>query len=376
MRRLSLSVLALLITSMAAFCQTTIVMEEEDGLYKIPCTVNGARMKFVFDTGATTVCLSGAMAEYLYENDYISKDDIVGLGKSEVADGSIVDHLEIILRDVEIVGLHLHDVEAVVIKGQRAPLLLGQSAISKLGRITIDGKVMVIDTQSNGMADDFEALVQRAHNYFSDRIYGKAQEFFDKAYFMGELSLFDLNMYLLCCIQNKDYSTAERVADRLPDLHEFVDNGINIYATLAPLYSDTGRIDDTIACYKKAAEVEKLTTKSNVQAAMSCYLVALLEFDRKNYREASEYSLKAVREFEEYYELEEGYLFDDCYGLLSASEKSYRNRLVDDFFYLDLKASYKGGILSVKDYRDLMRQLARNGNASAINACDELGIRL
>ena len=53
------------------FSQTIINMEENNGVYKIPCIVNGARMKFIFDTGATSVSMSSQMANYLLENDYI-----------------------------------------------------------------------------------------------------------------------------------------------------------------------------------------------------------------------------------------------------------------------------------------------------------------
>lgn len=126
------------------FAQVTITMEQDGGVYKVPCVVNGAKMKFIFDTGAATVCLSESMAEYLLENDYISKDDILGLGASQVADGRIVDHVKINLKDIEIAGLHLKDVEAVVVEGQRAPLLLGQTAIQKLGRVIIDGNKLII----------------------------------------------------------------------------------------------------------------------------------------------------------------------------------------------------------------------------------------
>ena len=38
--------------------QVTIQMQEENGVYKIPCEVNGLRMNFIFDTGASNVCIS------------------------------------------------------------------------------------------------------------------------------------------------------------------------------------------------------------------------------------------------------------------------------------------------------------------------------
>ena len=128
-------------------------MEEDGGVYKVPCVVNGAKMKFIFDTGASTVCLSESMAEYLLDNDYISKEDITGVGTSIVADGSEVEHLKIILKDIEIGGLHLENVEACIIKGQRAPLLLGQTAIKQLGEISIDENRLCIKTGKSTMSD-------------------------------------------------------------------------------------------------------------------------------------------------------------------------------------------------------------------------------
>ena len=110
-------------------------MEKQNGVYKISCSVNGAKMKMIFDTGASMVSISQSMANFLYENDYISDSDILGKGTSRTADGSIVDNVVINLKDIEISGLHIKNVQATVISSQNAPLLLGQSAIQKLGRI-------------------------------------------------------------------------------------------------------------------------------------------------------------------------------------------------------------------------------------------------
>ena len=87
---------------MLGYAQTIIQMEEYGGVYRIPCKVNGAKMKLIFDTGADKVCLSLSMAKYLLDNDFLSKNDIKGSGSSTVADGSIVDHIKINIRDIEI----------------------------------------------------------------------------------------------------------------------------------------------------------------------------------------------------------------------------------------------------------------------------------
>ena len=171
MRKLLLATLLAVSTLLSA--QVTITMEQDGGVYKVPCVVNGAKMKFIFDTGAATVCLSESMAEYLLDNDYITKEDILGTGASQVADGRTVDHVKINLRDIEIAGLHLKDVEAVVVEGQRAPLLLGQTAIQKLGKYTITGNVLYIysgesDRRTQERRTIYDKLISYNYNNLGD----------------------------------------------------------------------------------------------------------------------------------------------------------------------------------------------------------------
>ena len=61
-----------------------------------------------------------------------------------IADGSTTATDVVNIQDVEIGGLHLKNVRATVKEQQNAPLLLGLSAIEKLGRITIDGYKLII----------------------------------------------------------------------------------------------------------------------------------------------------------------------------------------------------------------------------------------
>ena len=40
------------------FSQKVIQMEYSNGVYKLPCHVNGAKLKMIFDTGASSVVIS------------------------------------------------------------------------------------------------------------------------------------------------------------------------------------------------------------------------------------------------------------------------------------------------------------------------------
>jgi tetratricopeptide (TPR) repeat protein len=95
----------------------------------------------------------------LLDNDFIKKEDVIGKGSAQIADGSLIDTYHLILRDVEIGGLHLYNVEASISASQNAPLLLGQSAIQKLGKISIDGNKLIINSiKSNVSTEDIAKL--------------------------------------------------------------------------------------------------------------------------------------------------------------------------------------------------------------------------
>lgn len=158
-------ILVLMAISVLSHAQTIIKMEKDAGIYKIGCKVNGAPMKMYFDTGATVVSISRATAIYLYDNDLISEDDFLGKMNTTTAEGAIVDNMLIRLKDVEIGGLHLKDVEAVVSSSLNAPLLLGQSVISRLGKITLDGDILTIhslkkESLSNEQRDELDSKLR------------------------------------------------------------------------------------------------------------------------------------------------------------------------------------------------------------------------
>lgn len=117
----------------------TIKMEKMSGnTYLIPCKVNGLPLDFIFDTGASSVQISKGEAIFMLKNGYLSNDDIRGTQQFQTASGDIIEGTRIIIRKIEIGGMILRDVEASVVHSNNAPLLLGQSVLSRLGKIQID----------------------------------------------------------------------------------------------------------------------------------------------------------------------------------------------------------------------------------------------
>jgi clan AA aspartic protease (TIGR02281 family) len=120
------------------FSQTTIQLEKQGGVYMIPCKVNGLPLKFIFDTGASDVTLSITEALFMLKNGFITESDFTGKEKYRVANGEVEEGYTLVLRDIDIEGMHLTNVEASIIESSNAPLLLGQSALNKLGVFHFD----------------------------------------------------------------------------------------------------------------------------------------------------------------------------------------------------------------------------------------------
>lgn len=122
--------------------ETTVVnlTKTASGVYEIPCKINGLELKFIFDTGASNVSISATEAIFMLKNGYLNKSDLGDDVQFSIANGDIAQGTLVNIRRLEFQGLILTDVAASIVHELEAPLLLGQSALSKLGKIEIDYK--------------------------------------------------------------------------------------------------------------------------------------------------------------------------------------------------------------------------------------------
>ena len=111
----------------------------------LPVKINGVGLDMIFDTGASSTCITVAEAQYLYDKGLLSEDDILNVQAYQTADGNISVGLRVVLREI-VIGetICMSNVEALVVEDQQAPLLLGQSVLRNFKEVSVDRENNVV----------------------------------------------------------------------------------------------------------------------------------------------------------------------------------------------------------------------------------------
>ncbi len=115
-------------------------MEVENGVRYVWIEINGIRLRFIFDTGASSICISPAEATVLYRQGTLRKEDILDVEYFQDATGLISEGTRINLREIKIGNLVLENVKATIVNNINAPLLLGQTVLERFGSIEINNE--------------------------------------------------------------------------------------------------------------------------------------------------------------------------------------------------------------------------------------------
>lgn len=222
--------------------QTVITLEKTGGVYKIPCVVNGLKLKMIFDTGASNVCISESLASMMLENGYLSENDINGTSQLQVADGRVVNNTNVNIKRLEIGDKVLNNVDAVVIEGQSAPLLLGQSAIKRLGEFSISDDKLILGskiskkTESNisdlTPSESIDILIE-ALDLYAEQAYDLAIEKFQILYVNGKLNCECAKVYADCYYYLNNISKALDLYLEIEEVYKvFLDSHITTKSSL------------------------------------------------------------------------------------------------------------------------------------------------
>lgn len=120
-----------------------IPVDIDAGCMYLTVYINGIPMKMMFDTGCSNMRMSSIEYWFLKRQGKISKDHFISEGKSVIANGSEEKVGLYKIDSVRIGNKTLYDIECVFgntdsLQVENAPLLIGQSVFSKLGKISID----------------------------------------------------------------------------------------------------------------------------------------------------------------------------------------------------------------------------------------------
>lgn len=372
-----------------SFADTVITMEFSNGVYKIPCLVNGARMKMVFDTGASTVSLSLSMAQYLYDNDYLVESDFGEAGKSQMADGRIVNHVTVNIRDFEIGGLHIDNVKAIVTANQEAPLLMGQSVIQRLGRVTIDGDKLIILDHSVELSDeDIDELDAIAKEAMDNCEYIKAKDAYARLYQNDVLTDYGIFKYADACQYSEDYKTALSLYLKLKPTKYGTAEGynpvsmlINLYTQIAYCYLKLNEEGLGNAYIEKAVDLVPSEFKEKNYKVKPCEVKSAIyanfasSYDMmEKYSNACSYNWKALQEQAKKFNLTAQNIWNICIGNRQNSKVSNDDtvQMLAARYAIRKWMAYQ---LSDDEFGQIIKRMARLGNETAKVFCNENDIK-
>lgn len=165
-RRYLLMAICLLDCTIIAHAQVKVELRKSDGVYYVPCRVNGYPFDFILDTGASTILISGSAVYDLVKRGLISEEDVTGYEYLRVANGDIMEGMRINLKSFDIGGIRVKNVSAVVHLTMDAPLLLGTSTLERFGNVSIDyhNGLLFLGSEKNEFMEAM-ADMYRLHKY-------------------------------------------------------------------------------------------------------------------------------------------------------------------------------------------------------------------
>lgn len=161
-------VMGLFFMHLVTIAQERIPMKEEMGVYTVPCEVNGLRLRFVFDTGASDVVLSATEALFMLKNDYLEESDIQEKKSYLLADGTIAENTIVMLKEIKIGSKVLKNIKASIAKNASAPLLLGQSVIKLLQPWYIENEELVLGLKKPQGKEQKQSLEESWNDYIKN----------------------------------------------------------------------------------------------------------------------------------------------------------------------------------------------------------------
>src|SRR5690606_32903478 len=91
--------------------KNVLTMKVQNGVRYVWIEINGIKLKFIFDTGASSICSSPAEATVLFRQGTLTEEDFIGSEYFQDATGGISEGVKINLREVKIGEVILENIE-------------------------------------------------------------------------------------------------------------------------------------------------------------------------------------------------------------------------------------------------------------------------
>ena len=111
-----------------------------DGHYHLTAEVNGTAIRFVIDTGASSIALGPRDAERIG----IDPENLAYIGEAQTANGT-VETAPVNLDSVTIGDIRDESVPAVVLRADLEHSLMGMSYLSRFARVSIEGNRLILE---------------------------------------------------------------------------------------------------------------------------------------------------------------------------------------------------------------------------------------
>ena len=111
-----------------------------DGHYHLTAEVNGTAIRFVIDTGASSIALGPRDAERIG----IDPENLAYIGEAQTANGT-VETAPVNLDSVTIGDIRDESVPAMVLRADLEHSLMGMSYLSRFARVSIEGNRLILE---------------------------------------------------------------------------------------------------------------------------------------------------------------------------------------------------------------------------------------
>ena len=108
--------------------------------WKLPWTVAGTPIRFIVDTGATTIALGPEDARKVG----LDPDDLAYVGQARTANG-VIETAPVTLARLDLGDIHDTNVPATVLRSELEQSLMGMSYLSRFARVSIEGQRLILE---------------------------------------------------------------------------------------------------------------------------------------------------------------------------------------------------------------------------------------